>query len=80
MGVAEMSCLRSMCGVTKRDRVRNGEIGEDVGFKEAWVREGLFGHVERIEGERLVKKIYRAEMDGVKGCLSDRGLTIPEAK
>ena len=54
------------------------------------------GHVERMEGEleRLVKKIYRAEvegnrgrgrpkrrwMDGVKGCLSDRGLTIPEAK
>ena len=53
-----------------------------------------FGHVERMEGERLVKKIYRAEVEGnrrrgrprrrwkagVKGCLSDGGLTIPEAK
>ena len=53
-----------------------------------------FGHVERMEGERLVKKIYRAEaegnrrrgrprrrwMDGVKGCLSERGLSIPEAE
>ena len=47
-----------------------------------------------MEGERLVKKIYRAEvednrrrgrlrrwwMDGGKGCLSERGLSIPEAK
>ena len=47
-----------------------------------------------MERERLVKKIYRAEvdgnrgrgrprrrwMDGVKGCLNDRGLSIPEAK
>ena len=53
-----------------------------------------FGHVERMEGERLVKKIYRAEvegnrrrgrprrrwMDAVKGCLSKRGLSIPEAE
>ena len=45
-------------------------------------------------GERLVKKIYRAElegnrrrgrprrrwMNGVKGCLSEKGLSIPEAK
>ena len=45
-----------------------------------------FGHVKRMEEERLVKKIYRAEvegsrgkgrpkrrwMNGVKGCLSDR--------
>ena len=47
-----------------------------------------------MEGERLVKKIYQAEikgnrrrgrprrrwMDGVKGCLSDGGLSIPEVK
>ena len=47
-----------------------------------------------MEGERLVKKIYRSDvvdgrgrgrtrrrwMNGVKGCVSDRGLTIPEAK
>ena len=53
-----------------------------------------FGHVERLEGEILVKKIYEAEvegnrrrgrprrrwMDGVKGCLSERRLSIPEAK
>ena len=47
-----------------------------------------------MEGERLVKKIYQADveanegrnrprrrwMDGVKGCLSERGLSILEAK
>ena len=47
-----------------------------------------------MEGERLVKKIYQAEvegyrrrgrsrrrwMDGGKGCLGERGLSIPEAK
>ena len=53
-----------------------------------------FGHIERMGGGRLMKKIYREEMegnrgrgrvrrrwvDGVKGCFSDRGLIIPEAK
>ena len=47
-----------------------------------------------MERERLVKKIYQAEvegkrrrgrprrrwMDGAKGCLSERGLSISEAK
>ena len=47
-----------------------------------------------MEGERLMKKIDRAEVEGnrgkgrprrrwmdeIKGCLSDRGLTIPKAK
>ena len=46
-----------------------------------------FVHIERMEGARLVQKIYQAEvegnrgrarqrrrsMDGVKGCLSDEG-------
>ena len=54
-----------------------------------------FGQIERMEGEQLVKKIsYRANVEGnrervkpkkrwldeVRSCLSERGLTIPEAK
>ena len=53
-----------------------------------------FGHMERMEKKRIIKKICRAIveadrgrgrpkrrwMDALKGCLSDRGLTIPEAK
>ena len=100
MDVAEMSCLRSMCGVTRRDRVRNEDIRRRCRLQRSLRERGKaavlrrFGHVERMEGERLVKKIYRAEvesnrgrgrprrrwMDGVKGCLNDRELSIPEAK
>ena len=103
MDVAEMSCLsplRSMCGVTRRDRVRNKEIRRRCGLQRNFGERGeaavlrWFRHVERMEGERLVKKIFRAEvegnrrrgrprrrwMDGVKSCLSERGLSIPEAK
>ena len=88
-----------MCGVTRRDRVRNEEIKRRCGLQKNLSERGeavlrWFGHVERMEGERLVKKIYRAEVegnrgrgrprrrwiDGVKGCLNDRGLSIPEAK
>ena len=82
------------CGVTRRDRVRNKEIR-----KKMWASKKMskrraaavlwwIGHIKRMEREKLVKKIYRVEvegnrergrlrrrwMDGVKGCLSDRGL------
>ena len=33
-----------------------------------------------MEGDRGRGRPRRRWMDGVKGCLSDRGLTIPEAK
>ena len=58
----EMSYLRSMCGVTRRDRVRNEEIRRRCGLQRSLSERGeaavlqWFGHVERMEGERLVKK------------------------
>ena len=62
MDVAEMSCLRSMCGVTRRDRVRNEVIRRKCGLQrslsereEAVVLRWL-ELVERMEGERLVEK------------------------
>ena len=63
MNVAKTSCLRSMCEVTRRDRVRNEEIRRRCGLQKSLSerREAavlrLFEHVERMEGERLVKKI-----------------------
>ena len=67
MDVTQMSCLRSMCGETRRDRVRNEKISLRVIFcklqrslserGEAAVLRWI-GHTERLEGERLVKKIY----------------------
>ena len=34
LDVAEMKCLRSMCGVTRMDRVRNEVVRERVGVPE----------------------------------------------
>ncbi|KAK7882210.1 hypothetical protein WMY93_028384 [Mugilogobius chulae] len=72
LNVMEMKCLRSMCGVTRMDRVRNEEVRRRTGV----VREladraerkalGWFGHVERMEGERLVKKVYEADGPGLR--------------
>ena len=51
---AEMSCLRNMYGVTKRDRVRNEEIRRKCGLQrnlnERWKAADLrwFGHIERM--------------------------------
>ena len=86
------------CGVTRRNRERNEEIRRRCGLQRSLSERGeaavlrSFGHVERMEGERLVKKIYRVEvgvtegevdqlerwMDRLKRWLNDRGLTIPE--
>ena len=60
----EMNCLRNMCGVTRRDRVRNEEVRERVGVDIALadrVEERVlswFGHVER-----LTKRVYESDND-----------------
>merc|ERR1711905_52257 len=66
-------CLRSMCGVTMWDRLRNEEVRERVGVPEKMSnrvdRKVLkwFGHVERMGGERLTKRVYMSEVEGVRG-------------
>ena len=70
LNVMEMRCLRSMCGVTRRDRIRNEEIRRRTGVtRELSGRADQsvlrwFGHVERMEESRQVKKIYRSEARG----------------
>ena len=70
LDVMEMRCLRSMCGVSRMDRLRNEEVrrrtgvmGELAGRAE---RSALrwFGHMERMGEERLVKKVMNAEAGG----------------
>ena len=68
--VTEMKCLRSMCGVSIRDRVRNEEIrrrcGGGVRIEERVDRSVLrwYGHVERMGTERVVKRVYESSVDG----------------
>lgn len=98
LDVFEMKCLRSMAGVSRLDRIRNEVVRERTGVVRELSRRadgrilGWFGHVERMEEGRMVKKIYRAEvsgrrargrprlgwMDGVKRALYARGLTVEE--
>ena len=69
----EMRSLRSMCGVTLIDRVRNEIIRERCGLKEDVVTKveksilRWFGHVERINERRLTKGIYMADVSGNAG-------------
>ena len=100
LDVAEMNCLRSMCGVTRWDRWRNEVVRERVGVPESMSRRvdrkvlKWFGHVERMGGERLTKRVYMSEvrgergrgrppfrwMDGVRKACAEREMGLEEAK
>ena len=68
LSVAEMKMLRMMCGVTRRDRVRNeyvrGSIGVDsIVDKMAQSRLRWFGHVSRKADVDVVKKVWRLDRE-----------------
>ena len=73
INAVEMRALRKICGVTLADRVENKAIRQRAGVKESVgvkVRKGMlrwFGHVERMEEERLTKQIYSAKVEGCRG-------------
>ena len=61
--VAEMKMLRMMCGVTRRDRIRNEYVRASVGVDD--IRDKLaenrlrwFGHVSRKREDDVVKKVW----------------------
>ena len=70
LNVFEMRCLRSMCGVSRLDRLRNDVERRMTGVrKELAVRVDRnvlrwFGHVERMDDDRLLKKVVSARVDG----------------
>ena len=100
LNVFEMKCLRSMIGVTRMDRVRNEEVRRRTGVERELgdrVDERVlrwYGHMERMSEERLVKEVWKAEvegknmrgcprmrwMDGVKGALQKRGMRVEEGR
>ena len=95
----EWGSLRSMTGVSRLDRVRNEVVRARTGVRrELAARVDVnvlrwFGHVERMDNERLLKKVMNAKvdgrsargrprfgwMDGVKRALNDRRMDIKEA-
>ena len=87
-----MDNLRGLMGIRRMDRIPNARIRELCG-----VRKGLdesvlrwFGHVERMERDRIAKSVYVGEcaftrslgrprkrwIDTMKECLKKRGLDI----
>ena len=70
LNVFEMKCLRSMIGVSRLDRVRNEVVRARTGVRrELAARVDVnvlrwFGHVERMDNERLLKKVMNAKVDG----------------
>jgi len=67
---AEMRYLRSVCGVTLLDKVRNEEVqrrcGVNVNTVEGARRSCLrwFGHVERMASDEVCKKVYVNSVEG----------------
>ena len=73
IAVVKVMCLRNMCGIRRVDGVRNAIVRERCGCKlnvleriERNVLKG-FGHVERMEEERLVKRVYQANVEDSRG-------------
>ena len=99
LNVFEMKCLRSMTGVSRLDRIRNEVVRARAGVRrELATRVDMnvlrwFGHVERMDNERLLKKVMNARvdgrsvrgrsrvgwMDGVRRALNDRRMDVREA-
>ena len=88
-----------MTGVSRLDRFRNEAVRARAGmWRELAARVDMnvlrrFGHVERMDDERLLKKVMNAKvdgrsargrprfgwMDGVKRALNDRRMGVWEA-
>ena len=95
-----MKCLRAISGVRWFDRRTNESVRESFGERrrllERTKQSGLswFGHVVRMDEERLVKRIYEARVegnrargrprrkwrDGVVSALGSRGLDVHEGE
>ena len=66
--VTEMMMLRWMCGVTRKDKIRNEHIrGTRVAQASKKITERIliwYGHVMRRDGEHILRKVLRADTPG----------------
>ena len=96
----QMDNLRGMLGVKRINKVRNERIREWCGVKKGVnerINESMlrwFGHVERMNESRLVKRMYSGEcvgnrpagrpkrkwIESVNECLKERNVSLAEAR
>ena len=67
----EMKYLRRVAGKTRRDRVRNNIIREEVGqtaIQEHIKKKELrwFGHLNRLDENRIPRKVFEARTEGTR--------------
>ena len=90
LNVFEMKCLQSMVGVSRLDRIRNyvvrarTDVRYELADREVMNVLRWFGHVERMNNERLLKKVMNSKVDGRNargrpryGSVSYTHLTLP---
>lgn len=95
-----MDSLRGIIGVRRVDQIRSERIREMCGIAKGMdelIDESVlrwYGHVERMEGERVVRRVYVSEgvgrrsigrprkrwKDNVSECIRKRGLSLNEAE
>ena len=68
----KMKYLRKVTGKTRRDKIRNNIIREEVGqiaiqdhVKKKELR--WFGHLNRLDENRIPRKVYEARTEGTRG-------------
>lgn len=95
----EMKYLRTVKGVTRRDRIRNVDIREELKIKPVlkYIEErqlSWWGHLHRMESDRLVKNIWEARVvarrdrgrpketwdNTIAKILQEKGTTIEAAR
>ena len=70
VNVLEMKWLRSLVGVSRMDRVRNGEVRRTAGIERELASRAdqrvlrWFGHVERMEKYLMARMMLMAEVSG----------------
>ena len=71
LNMPEMKYLRRVAGKTRRDRVRNNIIREEVGqtaIQEHIKKKELrwFGHLNRLDENRIPRKVFEARTEGTR--------------
>ena len=73
VNVFAMKCLRSLVGVSHKDRVRNEEVRKRAGIEMELASRAdqkvlrWFGHVERMDEYRMARRVLMAVVSGGRG-------------